>query len=409
MYCSKCGTKLPEGAGFCPKCGQPRANVRANAAAGDGVAPNDSAADAGSDTGERDAVPAQGNGGEKDDGPKGSPDRRRRVALIVLVAVAVVAVVAVAFFAMSNPTGTTASTDTTSQAEQSEDQEPKTVQLGMTIVAPDYDASTDSKIPLRITGTSTSGTAVDQSFYVSQTDDTVEVEEGSYDIEVVASPLMVSGEIYEIPEPVHVEASASQDAGSEQAPEIDFSVKDPADVTQDDIDAAKSAAIDSGYDADKAQEIADQLSEKASMAAFSPVIESYLSKSETGVDKTNGASITLSYAGAFVPVGDKTVLVIGVDPNLSIPDGQFYYEIYAVNDGSAELLATCGTHDDFVVYDNGTFTVTGLLIGGTTRTFGPDESGNLVEMDGAATGSPTTSYTDLTLVPASELAAEVGA
>ena len=381
MICKNCGTELPDNVKFCTECGAPVGGT------------------------ER---PATVGGAGTEGAGENAGEHKRRVnplAVVAIVAAAVAAIALVILYGRANPTQEPA-TDAAETAPQQETvQQVETVQVAMAVVAPGYEPSTDSKIPLRLTGTDKTGAAVDKTIYVVPDDEPVEVEEGSYEIAVVASPLMASGQLYSIPEPVQVEVSADQGT-SQTAPEIDFEVKSASDITQQDIDDAKAAAVASGYDSDKAEDIADSLSDTVTKAAFAPVIEDYLTNKSTLTAPsliTNG-NVHLQYEGAFIPLGNVTILNIGVANVEEVPNSAYFWEIYALEDGEPKLIATYGGHDSLEIYDNGYFTILHLQPM-TSDTYGVDDEGDVVLVGSPATdGNPI----DFTPVPLSELAAEVG-
>lgn len=196
---------------------------------------------AGSDggTGVADAGGA-GAGGATGDGKKG---RKARV-LIPVVLLLVVAVVACAV--VLSRRGDT-------QAPASSEPQPQPITLNF--VTPNYDEETDSKIPLEVKGSTDAGADYDETFYVSPSEPQLEVPAGTYELSLPASPLLATGDVYVLPEPVPLDTKDAA-SGDADVPSVTFELKPSEDVTKEDVDAAKEAAQASGFDADRIEGLA---------------------------------------------------------------------------------------------------------------------------------------------------------
>lgn len=168
----------------------------------------------------------------------GKKERKARV-LIPVVLLLVVAVVACAV-ALSRRGDT--------QAPASSEPQPQPITLNF--VTPNYDEETDSKIPLEVKGSTDAGADYDETFYVSPSEPQLEVPAGTYELSLPASPLLATGDVYVLPEPVPLDTKDAA-SGDADVPSVTFELKPSEDVTKEDVDAAKEAAQASGFDADR--------------------------------------------------------------------------------------------------------------------------------------------------------------
>ena len=177
MFCPTCGAKLPDDTRFCTACG----------AAIEKAAPTPET--------------------------PGTPKRMRPLRPLTAIAIilSIIAVGIVGYLVWSTLA------------------QPRTVQVSFHIDAPGYDATTDSKIPLHLSGTTSDGTSVDGDVYLGDTSDTVAVQPGSYTVTAPASPLMASGELFST-EGISVPLAIDQD-GTVTTPSGDLSITyQPLDV-----------------------------------------------------------------------------------------------------------------------------------------------------------------------------------
>ena len=122
------------------------------------------------------------------------------------------------------------------------------------VEAPGYDADADSPIPLRIAGTTAQGKDIDLDYYLSTTSSPLSLEEGSYTMYVTASPLMSSGELYALPQPLvfTVRADGVQDQSGSPDLTVVFAALPRASITSEQVQAAYDAALASGFDQERA-------------------------------------------------------------------------------------------------------------------------------------------------------------
>lgn len=368
MYCRNCGAEIRDDSMFCPYCG---AQV---------VHPDDMT--------EAPTSAVEGAGPAPATNPKG----HRKLALGICIAV-----VAVVVLLVVTPLGDMLAGLFGGSSDN-------TVSVPLSIVAPGYDDSTDSPIPVRISGQTEAGDDYEETFYVTTAKPEVDVPAGDYQVEVVASPLTKSGTFYSIPEPVQLSVSTdSQDSGdgsssgsdadagsSESTPAatIELTAKPASEVTQEEIDASVAAAKDAGFDADEADEMATMLWENASKSKFAPVIEDYLENKLLNVDYNTASGDTsfgdppsAFFSGNFVTVGSQTLLLIGHDQDSAVPLGIKDDEIYQIVDGEPKLILSYNSaHSEFYFSSDGTMCLTTMPEENTT-VYSFDDSGSLVVVE----------------------------
>ena len=168
--------------------------------------------------------------------PSAKPKARKPLIIgIVAAAIAVVAVVLGVFISgnlVPAPTSTV-------------------VNVRLSIDAPGYD-SKDSALPVEVKGTTSSGSAYDQVFFIDPGGNGVELAPGSYSLAVKASPLLDNGNLYAVPSgTLSFEIpQAVQDGATFEVPNgtITLSYASPADITDTQIDSSYDMAITSGFD-----------------------------------------------------------------------------------------------------------------------------------------------------------------
>lgn len=123
------------------------------------------------------------------------------------------------------------------------------------IDAPGYDM-VDSKIPFHAVGHDMDGNVVDTVCFVGPDGTGIELPRGSYEIEVASSPLLDDAQFYEVPDmrgAVEIPADTEDGVTIEvNHPTFEFMFANPADITDEQIDVAYDYAIESGFDAGKA-------------------------------------------------------------------------------------------------------------------------------------------------------------
>lgn len=125
------------------------------------------------------------------------------------------------------------------------------VNVRFSIDAPGYDSS-DSALPVEVTGTTSGGSAYDQDFFIDPGGNGVQLAPGSYSLAVKASPLLDDGNLYAVPSgTLSFEIpQAVQDGATFEVPNgtITLSYASPADITDAQIDSSYDMAITSGFD-----------------------------------------------------------------------------------------------------------------------------------------------------------------
>ena len=275
--CPRCGATLTPGAAFCSVCGAPGGGpgaptppataptpAQAPAPAPQAPLPHDTAAlqpagvaDAGrAAVGGRDVRPEASEGA-----PKGARRRRRGAAVAVAVVLVACAAGAGAWWATTGGLGQVTTAVRNAIGGK--------VSVPVHVVAPNY-TSGATRIPLRVQGTSDAGDAVDETVYVGGDDASISVAPGTYQLTVVASPILEDGSLYELPaDPVELvvpdSSKGKSDGGSSDGGSSDDSstptitltpVSDASQVTDEQIEAARKAAAADPEDGGKSEALA---------------------------------------------------------------------------------------------------------------------------------------------------------
>ena len=174
-------------------------------------------------------------------GKPGSDDQKRKrniiIAVVIAAAVAICAAVGAFFLANGN--------------SQSEDSFP----IAFSVNAAGLDTSTGTKVPVKVTGTTAKGAAVDKVVYVGNGAAAPKFAAGTYTISVYASPIASDGTIYDVSS-AKTEVTISSDGKVEKEPSLTITPIEASKVTTEQIEAAYQAAKDGGVDnADTAEKL----------------------------------------------------------------------------------------------------------------------------------------------------------
>lgn len=263
MFCPNCGKRVErEDATFCPACGAPLGTEHQP----DAIPPAPKASNAEltskmprmAEVAPEAYPQSQAQPQPEGDGQqKRTVHRGRRIALEVILALVVAAGIGGGLWwkAESDRRAQEAADAAAQQAAWDADHAERAVHIN--IVAPNY-SSQATRIPLHVTGTDLDQAGVDQTFYVNADNPDIQLKKGTYQIAVVASPILQDGSLYAMPaNPVSVTVGDSADgsdgensnSGSSDASqpvvtaEIDLApIDDPTTVTDEQIAAAKAAA-----------------------------------------------------------------------------------------------------------------------------------------------------------------------
>lgn len=212
MFCTHCGAKVADSAKFCPRCGAQQLSE----------------------------VPSPS--GKKHQQSK----KRRWIITIIAAAVACCIAGAVIAWSASRGGGRITSADRT---------------VDVSVGAPDYDADHSSPIPVRVVGETATGKKIDVVKYASSSKLSMRLAPGRYTLSLKASPLCRQT-LYRQSASVKVEVPSSQSSSPRAVTASMKLVKvDLADITDQQIDAAYKAAVQSGMSASQADAIKKQLVE----------------------------------------------------------------------------------------------------------------------------------------------------
>ena len=144
------------------------------------------------------------------------------------------------------------------------------------IKAPHYNEKTDSKIPLHITGKTVSGKVISQHVYVSPKAPVVHLAPGQYTVQVEASPLLSSGDVYRIPEPIKIDTTKDNRLVGESKPvkqDLKFEVKPANEVTASDLQAVAKFAKKTATPVKKLDFLNEKIRRQKVATAFNSVLD----------------------------------------------------------------------------------------------------------------------------------------
>ena len=233
MFCRKCGSKIEDGAKFCPVCGEPVAAVLEG---GVEAQPDGAAAP----TNEMPAAGINAPANEAATTPAPAKARRSKKPLVIAAVVA-------ALLAAGGGAGYYFGIYAPEQAREAAEQEALAAKhaLRFSVSAQGWDTSAGaSRLPVHITGKEERGEKVDALRYVDSDGEGVELRRGSYKVEVAASPIAADGTVYTVPaEKLSIKLGEKADGKKAvDAGDVALEPVEAAEVTDDQIAAAKKYA-----------------------------------------------------------------------------------------------------------------------------------------------------------------------
>ena len=233
MFCRNCGSKIEDGAKFCPVCGE---SVAAVLEGGVEAQPDGAAAPT-------DEMPAAGiNAPANEAATTPAPAKARRSKKPLVIAAVVAALLAAGggagyYFGVYAP----------EQARKAAEQEALAAKHAarFSVSAQGWDTSAGaSRLPVHITGKEERGEKVDAVRYVDSDGEGVELRRGSYKVEVAASPITADGTVYAVPaEKLSVKLGEKADGKKAvDAGDVALEPVEASEVTDDQIAAAKKYA-----------------------------------------------------------------------------------------------------------------------------------------------------------------------
>lgn len=222
MFCRNCGSKIEDGARFCPVCGEPiAAEYEAPAESQGGYQPAPAA----------EAQPTT---------PAPAKAKRSKRPLAI-------AAVVIALLAAGGGAGYYFGVYAPEQARQAAEQEALAAKhaVRFSVSAQGWDTSAGaSRLPIHITGKEERGKKVDAVYYVDSSGEGVELRRGSYEAEVAASPIATDGTIYAVPtEKLSIKlGEKAAEKKTVDAGDVALEPVEASEVTDDQIAAAKKYA-----------------------------------------------------------------------------------------------------------------------------------------------------------------------
>lgn len=222
MFCRNCGSKIEDGARFCPVCGEP--------IAAEYEAPAES---------QGDYQPAPAAEAQPTTPAPAKAKRSKRPLTIAAVVIALLAAGGGAgyYFGVYAP----------EQARQAAEQEALAAKhaVRFSVSAQGWDTSAGaSRLPVHITGKEERGKKVNTVRYIDSDGRGVELRRGSYEVEVAASPIAADGTIYAVPAD-KLDIKLGEKAAEKKtidAGDVALEPVEASEVTDDQIAAAKKYA-----------------------------------------------------------------------------------------------------------------------------------------------------------------------
>lgn len=222
MFCRNCGSKVEDGARFCPVCGE---SV---------VAEYEASAES---QGDHQPAPAAKVQPTMPAPAKGKCSKRPLVIAAVVAALLVMGGGAGYYFGIYAP----------EQAREVAEREALAAKhaVRFSVSAQGWDTSAGaSRLPVHITGKEERGKKVDAVRYVDSSGEGVELRRGSYKVEVAASPIAADGTIYAVPAE-KLDIKLGEKAAEKKIVDVGDVALEPveaSEVTDDQIAAAKKYA-----------------------------------------------------------------------------------------------------------------------------------------------------------------------
>lgn len=222
MFCRNCGSKVEDGARFCPVCGESVVAEYEPSTESQGDHQPAPAAKA------QPIMPAPA---------KGKCSKRPLVIAAVVAALLVVGGGAGYYFGIYAP----------EQAREVAEREALAAKhaVRFSVSAQDWDTSAGaSRLPVHITGKEERGKKVDAVRYIDSNGRGVELRRGSYEVEVAASPIAADGTIYAVPaDKLDIKlGEKTAEKKTVDAGDVALEPVEAAEVTDDQIAAAKKYA-----------------------------------------------------------------------------------------------------------------------------------------------------------------------
>lgn len=222
MFCRNCGSKVEDGARFCPVCGE---SV---------VAEYEPSTES---QGDHQPAPAAKAQPTMPAPAKGKCSKRPLVIAAVVAALLVVGGGAGYYFGIYAP----------EQAREVAEREALAAKhaVRFSVSAQDWDTSAGaSRLPVHITGKEERGKKVDAVRYVDSKGEGVELRRGSYKVEVAASPIAADGTVYAVPaEKLSIKlGEKAAEKKTVDAGDVALEPVEASEVTDDQIAAAKKYA-----------------------------------------------------------------------------------------------------------------------------------------------------------------------
>lgn len=246
MFCTKCGSQIPDDVRFCTKCGAPVTMASSpQAPAGQPAqAPTVQMPTAQPPVVQTvqmppaKQVPVQQAGAPAGQRVRKASGKTRAIVIgaFVVLAVAAAAAAAAWFFFVRTPAPTP---------------------VVFVIEAAGLDSATGTKIPVHIEGEDIRGHAVSEDHYLSTDGTGMELVDGTYELAVTASPIAADGTIYDVEDAGAATLELEGDSGTVEG-SIVLEPIPAAEVTDEEIEAAYEAALAGGAeDAQAAEALRD--------------------------------------------------------------------------------------------------------------------------------------------------------